>query len=907
MEEPRTMRLSQVARLLNVGVPTVVSHLTAKGFKVDNNPNNKLNAEQLDFLAKDFKNDALLTGHSGNKSTITGIEVISKNDTDIPTWFRATKTEVQTRIDFARNKKLTGLDLSGLELTEIPKEIAGLTALEKLDLSSNQITKIQNLDSLVNLRFLNLNSNQIPEIEDLDNLEQLRFLYLKGNSIPRLSNLKNLYNLVDLDVSQNGIIEINGLNTLIKLESLRLSDNLIAKTENISQLTNLKALDLSNNSIHILKGLRSLKNLEYLRIDRNPLEQKYGIELEHGQNHLPLVKNILDRLTEVRELKKKGAADVYNFYLPAKIVLLGNHAVGKSSLLHYLQYNNLDYAGDSTHLLQIINYEIESEPKPLLAKFFDFGGQDYYHGIYRAFLSSGAGYLLVWDKDNNTNTIKPDSKNNLTQNFSLHYWLGQKAYLENEKYNSNSDPVLLIQTHAQQSERPVFFDMSDNDAIVNTFYVSLHSDYNPPKNQKALEYLKTEIEAIIEEKMIEREEPKWYHEFVQSIEEKKELSDEKAVDIAVFDSYKPKIYATDNEGRLASLRVELEQFHQQGLVLYYPDINENKVWLNPEQVVRYAHDNILSKKILESGKGFFPVENLSDYEPDLIALLEKQQVIFKHEYGNNGSTEYIVPNYLPLAEANQAEYDLFTFGLAKPTFILKFQMFLPIGLINQLICFYGRQPDNKKFWRNQLLFTLERKCKVLIKLDFENLEIRVHISLVHSEQENDNFKKYLFYSLMALYWDMDEILTYSEFIAGAWQTENADSKSSKFENCRRIYERKECWPQDLYVSVDGSYFVNYERLCEHDKGNSRILAYYRNDEGQDTSEPRLIPVFPFQIFTNKKLIKMKKIFISYSKDDLQMVNKFIEHLSALQLDGSTLVLYRTIGRWRMAYGHSRSL
>ena len=56
------MRLSQVARVLNVGVPTVINHLSAKGFKIDNNPNTKINAEQLEFLSKDFKSDALLGG-----------------------------------------------------------------------------------------------------------------------------------------------------------------------------------------------------------------------------------------------------------------------------------------------------------------------------------------------------------------------------------------------------------------------------------------------------------------------------------------------------------------------------------------------------------------------------------------------------------------------------------------------------------------------------------------------------------------------------------------------------------------------------------------------------------------------------------------------------------------------------
>lgn len=889
MEEQKTIRLSQAARLLNVGIPTVVSHLRANGFKVDNNPNNKLNAEQLDFLAKDFKTNVFSEGYSNNKPIINGIKTNGlKVIDDTPTWFRNTKTESQKRIDLVKKQKLTKLDLSGLELLEIPKEIADLTELQELNLGGNQITKIENLDRLVNLQVLNFSVNKISEIEGLNNLVNLSHLglaYNLGSGILQISNLNNLQNLEFLDLSFNRISEIKGLNNLFKLSSLLLYCNQITKIENISHLTNLEKLRLNDNKIGTLRGLRTLKNLSHLEINQNPLEQKYGIELVEGQNHLPLVKNIVDRLTEVREAKKEGSTDVYNFYLPAKIVLLGNHAAGKSSLLYYLQNGNLDYAGDSTHLLQIINYEIESEPKPLLAKFFDFGGQDYYHGIYRAFLSSGAGYLLVWNADNNANEIKTDSNGNFTQNFSLQYWLGQKEYLETEKYNSYPDPVLLIQTHAQQSERPVFFDTSNNGAIINTFYVSLHSDYNPPKNQKVLEYLKTEIEAIIEEKMVEREEPKWYHRFMLSIEEKKEVANEKAIDIVVFDNYAPKVHENNEANRLLLLRVELEQFHQQGLLLYYPEINEDKVWLNPEKVVKYAHETILSKEVLEKYKGIVPIEILEVYEQDLVLLLEKQKVLFRHEYGLNNTSEYIVPNYLPLVEANQADYDLFTFGLVKPTFILKFQTFLPIGLINQLICFYGKQPDNKKFWRNQILFTLEQKCKVLIKLDFENLEICVHITRQSvSENEYENLKRYLFYSLMALYWDM-EVLDYFEFTENRWRLGTPDSDSLRFENCRRIYEREECWPQDLYISVDGSYFINYGRLCEHKAGNSRILAYYKNDAGKATSQTSLIPVFPFQIFTNKQLIKMKKIFISYSKDDLPMVNKFIEHLSALQLDG----------------------
>lgn len=53
------MRLSQVARILNVGITTIVDHLSASGHKVESNPNTKINADQIDFLAKDFKSDFL--------------------------------------------------------------------------------------------------------------------------------------------------------------------------------------------------------------------------------------------------------------------------------------------------------------------------------------------------------------------------------------------------------------------------------------------------------------------------------------------------------------------------------------------------------------------------------------------------------------------------------------------------------------------------------------------------------------------------------------------------------------------------------------------------------------------------------------------------------------------------------
>ncbi|WP_040400961.1 translation initiation factor IF-2 [Cecembia lonarensis] len=59
MSEEKTMRLGQVARKLNVGIATIVESLAKKGFDVENNPNSKINMDQFNMLAKEFKSSAL--------------------------------------------------------------------------------------------------------------------------------------------------------------------------------------------------------------------------------------------------------------------------------------------------------------------------------------------------------------------------------------------------------------------------------------------------------------------------------------------------------------------------------------------------------------------------------------------------------------------------------------------------------------------------------------------------------------------------------------------------------------------------------------------------------------------------------------------------------------------------------
>ena len=49
-----TIRLSRIAKELNVGKDTLVECLKQHGHEVDSNPNTKINPEQYDILIREF-------------------------------------------------------------------------------------------------------------------------------------------------------------------------------------------------------------------------------------------------------------------------------------------------------------------------------------------------------------------------------------------------------------------------------------------------------------------------------------------------------------------------------------------------------------------------------------------------------------------------------------------------------------------------------------------------------------------------------------------------------------------------------------------------------------------------------------------------------------------------------------
>lgn len=188
------------------------------------------------------------------------------------------------RLEHFNGTTLKSLDLSFNNIRHI-RHLEGLTGLEQIFLCQNDISRIEGLDTLVNLTNLELGANRIKEIENLEKLQSLEMLWLAKNRITKLENLDVLSNLRLLSIQSNKITKIEGLEKLTNLEELYISFNQIEKVEGLENLTKLNTLDIANNKIKELSGLSHLTNLEELWAGNNELERYDSVEKE--LKHLP--------------------------------------------------------------------------------------------------------------------------------------------------------------------------------------------------------------------------------------------------------------------------------------------------------------------------------------------------------------------------------------------------------------------------------------------------------------------------------------------------------------------------------------------------------------------------------------------------------------------------------------------
>ncbi|CAF0968218.1 unnamed protein product [Adineta ricciae] len=155
-----------------------------------------------------------------------------------------------------------------------------LINLVVLDLCDNEIELIQGLDNLASLRILRLGNNKIRQIKNLDALTQLDVLELNGNQISRIENCKHLTRLRVFNLANNRIEKCENLHFLQNLVELNLQGNLIAIVGDLEKLP-IQRLFLNHNKIQRYEDMRCvsrISTLKFLSLEGNPLPSAASYE-----------------------------------------------------------------------------------------------------------------------------------------------------------------------------------------------------------------------------------------------------------------------------------------------------------------------------------------------------------------------------------------------------------------------------------------------------------------------------------------------------------------------------------------------------------------------------------------------------------------------------------------------------
>ena len=243
-----------------------------------------------------------------------------------------------------RPEIVTTLNLSGNQLKSLPHSLSSFTGLEVLDVSQNQLERIDdeinhlnNLSTIIasnnllgidsfpkdfgfvhsiNLKVLSMGGNQLTGIPgQIYELRSLKSLYLGSNIIGEVSrDIRRLENLRILYLGGNCLTTIpTEVGSLVHLQALSLCENkLRSLPSSIANLRNLKSLALHKNLLTALPPeIVKLRGLTELSLRNNPLVSRFVKDFTFD---VPSLLELSGRAVKVNKVNYS------NYHLPRHLV-----------------------------------------------------------------------------------------------------------------------------------------------------------------------------------------------------------------------------------------------------------------------------------------------------------------------------------------------------------------------------------------------------------------------------------------------------------------------------------------------------------------------------------------------------------------------------------------------------------
>ncbi len=390
-------------------------------------------------------------------------------------------TEIDERFQKALESRGTALDLSGCDLTELPEPVLRMDALRSLNLSNNKLTDLpRELGRLGAITDLNLRANPlrgIPEV--VFTLRALAVLDLASLGLtaldPRVGEMPALW-LLNLYDNPLAAVPVE-LARMPKLSALFLSNCAFREIPpTLFDCTGLTRLNIDGNRITGVPGtLRRLARLRVLDIGNNALTELPDIfadlpeleEIEINGNAITSLPPSLRTLTKLRRLVVRGnplglppesenlpAQDLLTVYFSlhappgaaemptgptaplneAKMLVVGQGGVGKTSLIRRLRGEEFDSAQAETKGISVVSMAAVTAHGALDIKVWDFGGQEIMHATHQFFFTERSLYVLVIDSRQGE------------QESRLEYWLKLIGSF------AGDSPVIVVCNRADENE-----------------------------------------------------------------------------------------------------------------------------------------------------------------------------------------------------------------------------------------------------------------------------------------------------------------------------------------------------------------------------------------------------------------------------------------------------------------------
>jgi len=583
---------------------------------------------------------------------------------------------VDDLIDLESHVLSGSLSLSSFELKEIPPKIFQLKHLRDLNLSNNKIStvsdEIENLTNLCSLSLANNLITQLPEeICSLHNLENLDVGLNRLNYLP--TDLPQLVNLSYLRIGSNSFHEVPASVSKLRALKFLIADNLELESFPISVTLSpmLQTLNLAGNAFtRIPNEFVKMESLKRLVVDGDKIS---NIPLEILERSPGAIVNYLHAFEKMGETIKLQEA---------KLILVGEGAVGKTALMNRLVDDVFDETTNTTLGIGIKNWSLKkNDESQFTLNVWDFGGQEIYHSTHQFFLTKRSLYLFIWDARKEDNIL------------NFEYWMNVVSLL------SERSPIICVQNKIDERMTTI-----DEDAIVKKF-PNVRSFQNvSAATGNGVPNLRGEILSEVEklEHIGDILPASWNKVRGRLASLKKKY---------IYKDRYLKICETEGIDHKSATYLS-QYYHDLGVFLHFSDnkILEQIVFLDPEWATGAVY-RLIDTKEVQNNFGKFAHEDLKRYWSKfsgrnhiyLIELMKKFELCFEIAE----SEEYIIPELLSHRRP----------AISSSKNPLRFEYhydFMPAGIVSRFIVRCNDLIKGNQFWRTGVVLQREDTRAIVV-------------------------------------------------------------------------------------------------------------------------------------------------------------------------------------------------